>query len=174
MAGREDIAGILASRWDQMPDPSLVEDRRPTDPLDAYVRPLPLNLPPTLPLGKLSPDELDTLLNTLATGEPMRPISPMTTPGIAPMAQDTVRDIGRFAANEAKAPPVPARAEFPGVTEQLRTPFEKRLLADQAGDSFRRGVTTGRGHLDYQWMPAPGAPGQNLPYRSRRPKDEFR
>ena len=138
MGAREDVAETLADRWAQLPDPTgEFEDRRPSKPLD----PQPPRFYGNFPMDeKYLPEIIEGLTDPSGKiRKAMVPIGPT-----APMAQDIISDIPRFAENEAKAPP--AAHQYVGYpVERIFEPFTNKLADMRLMDSLgRKG-----GHLNY-------------------------
>jgi len=116
---RDAIAELLmaqeASRWDQLPAPSIpVEDRRSVDPLAAYVTPAPLALQGTMPVRSME-DLIDSVYAERGA---------MVHPG--PMPLDMGADIEAFARGPAKAPSQPE--QFGGPRERGFETFPSAMI----------------------------------------------
>ena len=133
-------------RWEQMPMPSEIEDRRPTDPLDLLRQRDPWRKISEYSSHEMSPGEeayqMDLLMRPQQWGG-QQVVGPL------PKGWDMRGDVDRYAATAAKAPPVPPRQEF-NVLPPWNT-FKNALNEQYMADAFdeEKGGLRDRGHFGY-------------------------
>jgi len=154
---RDQIAELLmaqdAERWAALPQSENVEDRRPYDPLDAYVRQPPPRLQGNYRLTDLTPQEQREFVETTAAGDPYVTPTLPSVPGPMPPEFEMRGDIDQYAASVRGLPPEPTRPAVP-VMERRRDygDFPSILEREQWIDGMDRSTRGGgMGHMDYSF-----------------------